>query len=131
MDTTSGNDSMPEQLRHALRTALKSKDTVAASALRSALAAIANAEAVPVRDGDGSREGGGLADSEHFAGGTAGLGSAEAERRMLTREETAAIIRAEISERETAARQYESAGHPERAARLRREADAIRSAFQA
>lgn len=116
---------MPEQLRLALRTAMKSKDSIAASALRSALAAIANAESVPAR-GNGEP-----AASEHVAGGTAGVASAEAERKLLTHEETARIIKDEISERETAARQYDTAGHPERADRLRREAEVIRTAILA
>lgn len=124
MDNRNGSDSLPAQLRFALGTALKSKDTVAAPALRSVLAAIANAEAVPARDGGGSVAG------QHIAGGTAGLGSAEAERRMLSREETAAIVMNEISERQAAARQYEAAGLLERASRLRREADAIQSAIR-
>lgn len=118
------DESIAATLRSALRAALRAKDTAAVSALRSALAAIANAEAVPEQDRP-------AAGSEHIAGGSAGLASTEAERRTLTDEETAAIVIAEIGERQTAARQYESAGHPERASRLRREADAIQSAIQA
>jgi hypothetical protein len=112
-------------LRTALRAAMKAKDTVAASALRSALAAIANAEAVPPGPGTTT------AASQHVAGGTAGPGSAETERRRLTRDETDRIVRGEISDREAAARQYEAAGHPDRADRLRREAQAIRAAIEA
>ena len=40
-------DEIQERLRVALRAAMKARDTVATSALRSVLAAIANAEAVP------------------------------------------------------------------------------------
>lgn len=125
MGTETGNDAIQARLRHALRTAVKSKDTVAVSALRSALSAIANAEAVPAQDVS-SRSAG-----AHVAGGTAGLASAEAERRILTAEETAAIVAEEITERQAAARQYEGAGHPDRASRLRHEADVIQSAGQA
>jgi uncharacterized protein len=38
---------VPDRLRAALRAALKARDTAAAAALRSALAAIGNAEALP------------------------------------------------------------------------------------
>lgn len=117
------DESIAARLRSALRAAMKSKDPVAAAALRSALAAIANAEAVPQEDRA-------AAASQHIAGGTAGLASAEAERRTLTPEDAARIIENEICERQTAARQYETADHPERAARLRREAEVIRSAIQ-
>lgn len=125
METDTGGDAIQAGLRTALRAAMKAKDTVAASALRSVLAAIANAEAVP----QGSETA--TAASQHIAGGTAGLGSAEAERRRLTREETARIVREEMSDREAAARQYDAAGHPERAARLRREAHLIQAATEA
>lgn len=116
-------------LRTALRTAMKAKDTVAASALRSALAAIANAEAVPPAPETVTAPS--QPASQHVAGGTAGLGSAETERRRLTRDETDRIVRGEISDREAAARQYEAAGRPDRADRLRREAQAIRAALEA
>lgn len=117
-----GNE-VADVLQGALRAAMKDRDTVAASALRSVLAAIANAEAVPVGPGTAT------AASQHVAGGTAGVGSGEAERRRLTPEETDRIVRDEISEREAAARQYEDGGHPERAGRLRREARVIRAAL--
>lgn len=51
-----------------------------------------------------------------------GAGAAEAERRVLTEADTERIVRAEIDEREAAARGYDAAGQPERAARLRAEA---------
>lgn len=123
-DTNAADDSVQGRLRLALRVAMKSKDILATSALRSALAAIGNAEAVPQQDL-------GATVSRHVAGASAGLASAEAERKRLTREETARIVRAEISDRQAAARQYEAAGHPERADRLRREAQAIQAAVQA
>ncbi|MBO0802496.1 MAG: GatB/YqeY domain-containing protein [Nocardiopsaceae bacterium] len=116
-------DTLQARLRLALRAAMKSKDAVATSALRSALAAIGNAEAVS-RNPDTAN-----AVSQHVAGGAAGLGAAEAERRSLTRDETARIVRDEISDRQASARQYEAAGHPDRAERLRYEAQAIQSAI--
>jgi hypothetical protein len=48
---------------------------------------------------------------------------------VLTEQQAVQIIRAEISERHAAAELYERSGHAERAARLRREADALAAAL--
>jgi len=105
------------RLRRALTEALKARDTGTVSALRSALSAIANAEAVdPAQAGPGRP---GASGSVHFAGAVAGLGAGEAERRPLTEADVAAIVQAEAAEREAAASQYERSGHAERAAGLR------------
>jgi len=94
---------------------------IAAAALRSALAAIANAEAIPV-SGSGTAP----ATSPHFAGTAAGLGAGEAQRRLLTEAEIGQIVETEIGERQAVAAEYEHGGHAERAAKLRREAHALR-----
>jgi uncharacterized protein len=111
--------SLPDRLQAALRVALKQRDTPAISALRSALAAIGNAEALPIA---ATQSGGG---DQYLAGSVAGLGAAEAARRVLTDVEIADIVSTEISERRAAAARYEQAGHADRADRLRREADAL------
>jgi uncharacterized protein YqeY len=121
------------RLQVALRSALRDRDMAAASALRSALAAIGNAEAVGVAQaaapaegaGGGARAGSG---SEHVAGAAAGLGAAEVARRELSEAELARIVAAEVAERVAAADGYEHAGHADRAERLRREADVLRAA---
>jgi uncharacterized protein len=110
--------SVPDRLQAALRLALKQRDTAAISALRSALAAIGNAEALPA---PATQHGGG----QYVAGSIAGLGAAEAGRRVLTEAEIADIVSTEIAERRAAAARYEQAGHADRADRLRREADAL------
>jgi hypothetical protein len=107
-------------LEAALRAALRARDQVARSALRSALAAIDNATAVP-RD-----QAAAPADSPHVAGAVAGLGAAEAGRRRLAEADLEAIVRAEIAERLAAAAGYDQAGQPEAAGRLRAEADVLR-----
>jgi uncharacterized protein YqeY len=107
-------------LRQALAAAMRARDTVAASALRSVLGAIGNAEAVPAPQAPASQIG-----SAHIAGARAGLGAGEAQRRDLGDAEARAILRAEIEERLAAAADYERAGHGDRAARLRREAQAL------
>lgn len=104
-----------ERLRSALPAAMKRRDAAAVAALRSALAAVDNAEAVddapPPPDGHAD-----------LAGSVAGVGATEVPRRALTADEIAALVRAEVEEREAAADGYERAGAPARAARLRAEA---------
>jgi uncharacterized protein len=105
------------RLRRALTAALKARDKDGMSALRSALSAIGNAEAVdPGEPGSGPPA---AAGSAHLAGTVAGLGAAEAQRRHLTEADITAIVRAEAAERDAAASQYERAGHAGQAAGLR------------
>lgn len=67
-----------DQLQSRLRTAMRSRDRATVSALRGALGAIDNAEAVPVPEG--------------------GAGTTEVPRRELTETEVRAVIRAEADE---------------------------------
>jgi uncharacterized protein YqeY len=120
MDQRGPDRSLQDRLNAALRGALRARDQAAIAAFRSALAAIANAEAVRI-DPDGRTDTG----SAHFAGAAAGLGAAEAPRRTLSEEAITALVRAEVTERQTAASQYALAGHEQRAARLTAEADAL------
>jgi uncharacterized protein YqeY len=109
---------------------MKERDTITAAGLRSALSAIANAEAVslPVASsGPPARPA--AQSSPHFADAVAGLGAAEVNRRVVTEDEAAAIAAAEAADRRAAARDYQAAGHADRAGRLRREAQAIESAL--
>jgi len=105
------------RLRLALAEALRARDTIAVSALRSALGAIGNAEAVEPGAATPAGSGG-----PHVAGAVSGLGAAEVARRSLSPAQIEGIVRAEAAEREDAARGYEQAGHADRADRLRREA---------
>ena len=89
------------------------KDTVAV--VRAALAAIANAEAVPVDDAPLLTEG-------PIAGASVGLGSTEAERRELSEDEVREIVERERQERIHAAEESEAGGLGEYAARLRTQA---------
>ena len=111
-----------QRLQLALHEALRARDTAATSALRSALAAIDNAGAVPAAPAPAAGAGG-----PHFAGAAAGLGAGEAERRSLTEAEAEQIVRAEAAERQAAARDYDQTGHADQAARLRREAHVLMS----
>ncbi len=105
-----------ERLRAALPVAMKARDRNATAALRSALAAIDNAEAVEASD----IRAGAIENS------AVGLGAAERPRRALTESEIADIVRAEINERLTAAAEYESLiTGTDRATSLRAEAAAL------
>jgi uncharacterized protein len=117
-------------LRRALPAAIKARDQTAVAALRSALAAIDNAEAVDVGNPPppvlGAEEGQGpTAGAAPVAGAVVGLGAGEVERRRLTAAEVEAIVRREEAERRTAARAYQEAGRPEHAERLEAEADLL------
>jgi uncharacterized protein YqeY len=104
-------------MRLDLMAARKARDEIASAALRSAIAAIDNAEAVD--DPRSARRGG---DSQHIAGATAGAGSSDVPRRTLTEAEMKAIVRTQVEERHHAADQYENLGREDQATRLRREA---------
>ena len=118
-------DDIRIRLRRALRDALKAGDAGTVSALRSAISAIGNAEAVGPEPGRQAGTG-----STHFAGTVAGLGAGEAERRRLTEADVAAIVRQEAAEREAAAGEYERAGHTAEAARLRLGTRALMAALE-
>jgi uncharacterized protein len=121
-----------DRLRRALPAAIKAKDTVAVAALRSALAAIDNAEAVdpdavvswPV-DPEADATGLGVGPEIEIAGTVAGVGAGEVARRPLTAWEIEETLRAEVVERQMTARIYEHAGRLDRAERLRREAQLL------
>ena len=96
---------------------MKARDRVAVGALRSALAAIDNAEAVE-RPADVDQQ---LA-IERIP---LGVGAAELDRRVLTEAQITDIVHNEMAEREAAARDYDFAGRPERAEQLRTEASVL------
>ncbi len=110
------------RLRAALRAGMKSKDKTAVSALRSALAAVANAEAVEVPDDRPDGE-------STIAKARTGVGAGEAARRTLGAADIEKILDDEIGSRHEIARQLEESGHPDRAEHLRAEADAIAAAL--
>ena len=103
-------------LRHGLVTALKARDTDALAALRTTIAAIDNAEAVPVPDT--SRP----ATSVHIAGSRSGPGSTEAARRQLSASELRDILAGQITEHTREADRYDALGRADAAERLRRQA---------
>ncbi|MFD9962423.1 GatB/YqeY domain-containing protein [Amycolatopsis sp. NPDC058986] len=109
---------MRTELRRGLTAAIKDRDRVAIAALRSALAAIENAEAIPVEQSQ-------KVSGEHVAGAAVGLGAAEVERRHLTEDDVREIVAREVGERTASAAEYERLGRGDDADRLRAEADVL------
>ena len=106
-------------LRRGLTAALKTRDSDALAALRTALAAIDNAEAVPAPATNSPIT------SAHVAGSRGGVGSTEAVRRQLSASELHAILRSQIDEHSREAGRYEALGHAAAAERLRRQASTL------
>lgn len=102
-------------LQSSLLPAMRVGDQDTVDVVRSALAAIANAEAVPVDDATGPTEG-------RIAGATVGLGATEAARRELSEDEVREVVERERQDRVHAAEESEAGGLGEYAARLRTQA---------
>jgi len=98
------------RLRHGLPRALKARDRAAVAALRSAIAAIDNAQAVPAPAPPRS---GGV-----IAGAASGLRAGDAPRRELSEGDVVAIVAAEVADRRAAAADYDAAGQGDAAAPL-------------
>jgi uncharacterized protein YqeY len=103
--------------REALTTAMKARDHVAVSALRSTLAALDNAEAVDRPATTGRNPG--------IEQSPVGAGATEVERRVLTQAQVERLVHGEVAEREAAAGEYDRAGRTERAEQLRGQARVI------
>jgi uncharacterized protein len=117
-----------DRLRRALPAAIRARDTVAVAALRSALAAIDNVEAVDPEAVDPQADpasASGTGPHPGIAGSVAGVGAGEVARRPLTAWEIEETVRAEVVERQIVARIYEDAGRLDQAERLRREAQLL------
>jgi uncharacterized protein len=135
--TQAGDDDLRDRLRRALPAAMKARDRPAVAALRSALAAIDNAEAFDPDEAlaegmDDVLEPAGWepadpdaddvdAANPGFAGTVAGVGATEVERRSLTPKQVEGIVRAEIETRAEAATVLEGVGKLEHAERVRAE----------
>ena len=108
-----------DRLRGALKGVLARRDRTAVAALRSAIAALDNAEAVPV-----ARERARVTDGP-IAGAAAGIGATEAPRRRLSARDERSIVEGQVRERQIVADEYERLGRSDAAERLRREADVL------
>ena len=106
-------------LRRDLTAAMKARDSDAVAVLRTAIAAIDNAEAVAAPRAAPP------ATSAHIAGARAGLGAAEAPRRQLTGDEIHAILRGQLAEFSREADRYADHGQHAAAERLRDQASLL------
>ena len=104
-----------ETLRNELKTAMKARDRVAMTAIRSALGAIDNAEAVPI---DAIPRAGAAETS------ALGVGAADAARRELSETDVRALVAVEVEERRNSADELRSV-HVDRAEALDAEADVL------
>jgi GNAT superfamily N-acetyltransferase/uncharacterized protein YqeY len=115
-----------DRVQSALTAAVAARDRLAVAALRSALAAIANAEALPVATTTAAADPDEAA-GMHVAGSVAGLRATEAPRREMGEDEVAAVLRAEVAEHDSAAEQYDRHGQQGAADRLRAQSRVLRA----
>ncbi|HLT28453.1 MAG TPA: hypothetical protein VK013_00295 [Myxococcaceae bacterium] len=90
-------------LRSGVRSAMRAGDRHALTALRDTLAAIDNAEALPIGNNPVTSEG-------RIAGSRVGLGAGDAPRRELSPEAVLALVEQEVGERRGAAAAYAQMG---------------------
>jgi uncharacterized protein YqeY len=107
-----------DRMSAALTSSMKARDKVAVTALRSALARVANAEAVHI---DTVPRAGAIHDA------AVGAGAADAPRRDLTEADVREVVEAEVAEHERAATHFTDVLRPDDAARVRAEADVLRA----
>jgi uncharacterized protein len=119
------SDDLRRPLRQQLGRAVREHDRIAVGALRDAIAALDNAEAVE-SDQDAV-----IPSSEYVAGGVVGVGAAEAQRRVLDSESQRAIVRADVEARLAAAATYEQHGQSTRASELRSGAEVLHAVLDA
>jgi len=103
-------------MRQDLTAALKAREPDAVAALRTAIAAIDNAEAVAAPDTSPAGAGG------RIAGARDGVGSTEAARRPLDAGQVRAIVRDQMDDAMREADRYDALGQAGAAERLRRQA---------
>lgn len=101
-------------MRQALPEAMRARDRAAVSALRTTLAALDNAEAVPMDEVEPR--------GPALEQVPVGVGTTEAARRELSERAVVDVVRAEVAERLEAAAQLTAPAHVGRAGRLRAEA---------
>ena len=113
-----------QRLQSALVPAMRARDTTTVSAIRAALATVANAEAVPVEQRRASLTEGPVA-------GTVGVGASEAARRELTEDDVRSLLRAEVEGYLETAAELDAAGQEGGAADLRARAAALQPLLDA
>lgn len=115
----SAAEALRATLRRDLTAAMKARQPDEVAALRTAIAAIDNAEAVTGPTAAPA------ATSAHIAGAREGLGAAEAARRQLTADELRELLRAQLAEYTREADRYVAHGQAASAERLRHQASLL------
>ena len=108
-DTQPDTHAIVDAMQSALKDAMRARDRIATTALRTALAAIANAEAPPIDSAPLEVRG----------------ELVQHERAVLTADDVAAIVRHQITDREATIAQYLEHGRTAEADVLRAEADVL------
>lgn len=108
-------ETLKGELRRDLRAAMKRSDKVETALLRQLIAALDNAEAVPVRE-----------ECASLVRHVFGEGTAEVERRLISRDDAQAVMQAEMQARMEAAAEFARLGMAARAARLEAEVGIVR-----
>ncbi len=116
--------SLRARLTEDLRAAMKSRDGVRVSAVRSLIAALDNASAVPVDDPQVAALRGRLSESQLDPAGAEG-GSWDVPRKALSEEDILQVLAVEMAERRNAALALEKHGCYEEAAVVRGELEII------
>lgn len=111
-DPTDAAADLRVRMRTDLTAAMKARQPQVVAALRSALAALDNAEAIAATPSSSLV-------GTHIAGAESGVGATEAARRVLTWAELQAILAAQIEEYTEAADYYDGSGQPDSATELR------------
>lgn len=114
---SSGSGNLRGRMTAALTDAMRARDPVAVTVLRSALSAVANAEAVAID----TMPRAGAAESAPV-----GAGAADAPRRELTEHDVRAVVLAELAEHDRSAAHLRGAGRPAEAERVAAEAAVLR-----
>ena len=112
------HDDLRARMTSALTAAMRARDRVAMSAIRSALSAVANAEAVPVET---------MPRAGAVEAAAVGAGAADAPRRELTPDDVRAVVEAEVTDYDRSAAHLADAGRPDDAARVSAGADVLRA----
>ena len=107
-------------LRHLLKERMVARDREAAAVLRSAIAAIENAEAQAADD---------VSAAEALLAGPGAPGAADVARRHVDDGEARAIVEREVAELDAAATEYGAVGQPDAAAAAARQAEVLRAAL--
>lgn len=107
-------------LRERLTAAMRARDRQTVGAMRSVLAALENAEALPVTSDETA-----TATSEHVAGAVTGLGAGDAPRRLLSADDERAVMGREVAELRSASATLVAANQHERASELIQMAEAV------